>query len=79
MAGDITLFPTPSGEAMWDITAAGSHLWFSEQDRLGRVSTAGTIEEFPAPVRDLQGVALGPDGNIWFTAGNPAAVGYYSR
>ncbi|MDX6624819.1 MAG: virginiamycin lyase [Solirubrobacterales bacterium] len=47
-------------------------LWFSDESgpTIGRITTAGAIEEFPVPgdggTREL---ALGADGNFWFTTG----------
>ena len=38
-------------------------------NKLGRITTAGVITEYSVPTGGSQplGVALGPDGNIWFT------------
>jgi virginiamycin B lyase len=44
--------------------------WFSEcsTDALSSVTTSGTITQVTPPGGgNIQGVALGPDGNIWFT------------
>ena len=48
--------------------AAGpdGNLWFSDVvgNRIGRISTAGTISEFPVPTANSQplGITAGPDG-----------------
>ena len=37
---------------------------------IGRITPAGTITEFPTPLAgsgDLEQIARGPDGNLWFT------------
>ena len=55
--------------------AAGpdGNLWFTETSRgnkIGRITPAGVITEFPVPhgQRALpDGIAAGPDGNLWFT------------
>jgi virginiamycin B lyase len=51
-----------------------SSLWFSEEpSSVGSISTAGgtnaDLAEYPVPTAtsDTQGIALGPDGNMWFT------------
>jgi virginiamycin B lyase len=47
-------------------------LWFTEpaDNRIGRITTAGTITEFPLPVPggDPEAISVGPDSNLWFTA-----------
>jgi virginiamycin B lyase len=46
-------------------------LWFTEcnSNKIGRISTAGVITEFPlgTPARQPHGITMGPDGNLWFT------------
>lgn len=58
--------------APYDITAGpGGNLWFTDSyDKIGRITTSGTITEFPSkegrassPYR----ITAGPDGNLWFT------------
>lgn len=47
-------------------------LWFSDESgpTIGRITTAGTIEEFPVPSDNgTRELALGADGNLWFTTG----------
>lgn len=47
-------------------------LWFSDESRpaIGRITTAGAIEEFPVPSENgTRELALGADGNLWFTTG----------
>ncbi len=38
-------------------------------NKIGRITTAGTITEFPVPTPDSRprGITAGPDGNVWFT------------
>jgi hypothetical protein len=46
-------------------------LWFTESNMgaIGRISPSGVYTEFPLPHPDSRpnGLALGPDGNFWFT------------
>ncbi len=77
-AQTITEFPL-SPDARWPgLIAAGpdGNLWFSESQgvgaprKIGRITTAGSIAEFPIEegwVVDVNDIASGPDGNIWFT------------
>src|SRR5262245_46641262 len=68
----ITEFPVPSPEAdSWDICVGpDGALWFNEPlvNKLGRIDMQGVITEFPT-TGGAYGVAAGPDGNIWYTAG----------
>jgi len=67
--------PTQQG-APWSITVGqDGALWFTEQgqplsivDKIGRITTTGTVIDFPSPVSGLalQGIATAPDGSIWF-------------
>jgi virginiamycin B lyase len=53
------------------ITAgADGNLWITEVyvNAIGRLATDGRLDSFPLPssMRRAQGIALGPDGNVWF-------------
>jgi streptogramin lyase len=56
------------------------NLWFTEfaadVHKLGRVTTDGTITEFPLPgdVTNSVGVTTGSDGNLWVTQGDAGDV-----
>ena len=57
-------------------------LWFTEEDgnRIGRVTTAGQVQEFPLPrpASAPLAIAAGSDGALWFTMGDstsPATIG----
>jgi streptogramin lyase len=46
-------------------------LWFTESDRIGRITTSGAITEFQgggSPVLQPYLMTSGPDGNLWITA-----------
>jgi streptogramin lyase len=53
------------------ITAArDGAVWFLEGDRIGKMTTSGTLSEYPLPFgynSDARGITAGPDGNVWFT------------
>ena len=38
-------------------------------NKIGQITTAGVITEFPIPTASSgpYGIAAGPDGNLWFT------------
>ena len=76
--GSLTEFAIPSGNYGVEITAgqAGT-LWFTEiiptggpnPAAVGKITTSGVVTEFPVPnsaSSQLQGIALGSDGNVWF-------------
>jgi virginiamycin B lyase len=49
------------------------NLWFTEQSgRIGRITPAGVVTEFPAPA-PLLAIAAGPDGAVWFSETLPDA------
>jgi virginiamycin B lyase len=64
----------------WDLSACqpvnittgpDGALWFTEYsgNRIGRITTAGEIDEFPLPQPSSfpYGIVAGPDGALWFT------------
>ncbi|MEA2375415.1 MAG: hypothetical protein QOD53_1878 [Thermoleophilaceae bacterium] len=79
--GAVTEYATPTANAKPTGITVGADgaLWFAENlgggagqpGAIGRVTTAGAIEEFPlTPLGSNSGVSdvsAGPDGNIWFT------------
>jgi virginiamycin B lyase len=60
------------------LLAAGpdGNVWFTEPDRIGRISPSGHVTEFSqgiSPGTSLGDITAGPDGNMWFVArGGPA-------
>jgi virginiamycin B lyase len=83
--GVITEFPLPRpNSGPGDITAgADGNMWFVELagtidarkpdgNRVGRITMAGEITEFPIPSQTGSpiNVAVGPDRNVWFTKGS---------
>src|SRR6266571_3643622 len=64
-------FPCPHPTATPNGITAGpdGNLWFTESDKIGRITPGGTITVFALPTANSQpfGIAAGPDGNLWFT------------
>jgi uncharacterized protein (TIGR03437 family) len=54
-------------------------LWFPElgASKIGRITTAGVVTEYPVPTANSgpYGIAVGPDGTLWFTEENGDKVG----
>ncbi len=63
-------------------------LWFTEQNagRIGRITTEGALQEFPIPAAAgvaagefgapaPKGIAVGPEGDVWFTDPGDESVG----
>ena len=52
-------------------TGPSGALWFTEAsgNRIGRITTSGTITEYPIPTASSypEGIAPGPDSALWFT------------
>ncbi len=75
---DTTNWPaTLYGGTLWgDITTGPDHaLWFTEpplslteNGKIGRITTTGTISEFNTSKIHPYGITPGSDGNLWFTA-----------
>jgi virginiamycin B lyase len=76
--GNLTEYTIPSGNYGVEIAAGQSGmLWFTETMptggpnpvAIGSITTSGSIAEYPVPnagSAQLQGIALGSDGNMWF-------------
>ena len=84
-APTIDEFPTvtASSNPVGIVAGKDGALWVTESglDRVGRVSVNGTVSEYTSPVTGLglKGIAVAPDGSIWFaepgTGLNPGRVG----
>jgi len=75
---NVTETSIPSASNTGRSMALGSDgaLWFAETRAIGRVTTSGTINEYPVSSQ-MYGpgyLALGPGGNIWFDGGNGSIV-----
>jgi len=79
-----TDFPVKPGRAAQPvniIVGPDNNLWFAETtgEKIGRITTAGVITEFPIPgAQWLLGITGGPDGNIWFTDQFTGKIGHIS-
>lgn len=57
-----------------------NNLWFTESDRIGKITTLGSITEYSVPGGAL-GITQGPDGNMWYASNrccNSSKVGKIS-
>jgi streptogramin lyase len=95
-AGVTTLFPIPQGTTLDPsrgvnvdptaiTTGPDGAIWFTELAGIGRITTGGTIEQFPltTPGATAQNITSGPDDTLWFTqnafGANGNAVGSIGR
>ncbi len=58
-----------SGYAYGAIAGPDGNVWFLFENSVGRVTTAGKVTLFPIPTPDANpgALAVGTDGNLWFT------------
>jgi virginiamycin B lyase len=73
-AGELTVFDAGLTADPYDIASGwDGALWFTEPgaDRVGRITAAGTVTEFPAAGRPTS-LATAFDGAVWFTAADGA-------
>ena len=65
----ITEYPVPtSGSSPDEITPGpDGALWFTETNKIGRVTTAKVVTEYPVLTSgSVSGITSGPDGALWF-------------
>ena len=71
--------PTPNSQPLGIAAGPDRALWFTEfvGDKVGRISTAGSIREFPTPTPDSAPweISAGPDGAMWFTERDAVQIG----
>lgn len=68
----------PSGNAAGDITSAAGQLWFTspQDDAVWSLNPGATPVEHPQPLgSEPTGIAVGPDGNLWFTENGADEIG----
>jgi streptogramin lyase len=82
MAVTTSEFPIPTANSYPGGITAGpdGNLWFTESsgNKIGRITPAGQIDEFPIPdsgSRSPTAITAGPDGNLWFTEPNGYKIG----
>jgi virginiamycin B lyase len=87
-AGRITPFSLAEAFGLFGISSGPDRaLWFTEFDRVGRISTAGAVTTFPlpnfSPPPGVWKIAAGPDGALWFTEngfmGTPGGTALYGK
>src|ERR1039457_4693327 len=71
-AWDVTEYalPTSNSEPSGITVGPDGALWFTESgmSKIGRITTAGDITEYPRPsTGGAGGITAGPDGALWFT------------
>lgn len=71
IAGTITEFPT-GGNPQGITAGPDGNLWFTEGNKIGRMTPTGTITEFP---NGAGAITAGPDGNLWFAETNASQIG----
>jgi len=79
-SGAIVAFPVPipagsNGSPERIIAGPDGALWFTKNAAsLGRITTAGTLTDFPIP-STADSIATGPDGALWFTENHVNRIG----
>ena len=72
------MVPTSGAGAAKIVAGPDGNLWFTELNgnKIGRITPAGAITEFPLPTPDSNPVVItpGPDGNLWFAEINAGKV-----
>ncbi len=58
-------------------TGPDGNLWFTEAERIGRMTPTGIVTRYGIPTADSDpfGITTGPDGNLWFTARGANKIG----
>jgi virginiamycin B lyase len=65
----VTEYATSSGGAGAIVTGPDGALWFTEGAKIGRITTAGSLTEYPVPPDSsgsLLSITSGPDGALWY-------------
>jgi uncharacterized protein (TIGR03437 family) len=72
--GAVTYFPLGQFSGPSAITTGpDGNLWFAGEGFIGRMTTAGAVDQFPTPNIEAGGIVLGPDNNLWFTENTKVA------
>ena len=78
VSGDVTRYPLPrSGAAPTAITTGpDGAIWFaSGGNKVGRITTTGTITTYGGTLAGVQDLTTGSDGALWFTEYNGNKIG----
>jgi streptogramin lyase len=66
--GAVTEWPLPSKSEGKDIVEGPEGaMWMSEGAGIAKITTAGAITEHKLPEGSPEGIAVGPEGDLWFT------------
>jgi RHS repeat-associated protein len=79
LGAEVVEYPLPAGSHPFAATAGpDGNVWFTESlsDKLGKITTAGVINEYPTEKFEPEGIAAGPDGNLWFVEHTVRNVGH---
>jgi streptogramin lyase len=73
-------FPLPANSRPRGIAVGpDGNIWFTESagNNIGRITTSGTITEFPIPSFGSvpEGITAAPDGNLWFAESHTSKIG----
>ena len=75
-AGVVTEYPLVPNDFVNGIAPGpDGNVWFTESDKISRITPSGTITRFSGASVSPGCIALGPDGNLWFAAIYSAGVG----
>ena len=71
-----------TGQADSIVAGPDGNLYFGEfSSAIGKITTSGTITEYPLPHSEgsfpVLGIAVGPDNNIWFSNNEHAQIGRF--
>jgi len=79
VVGQITEYPvrTPNSYLAGITAGPDGALWFTElnANNIGRITTAGSVTEYPAKATPNYSITAGPDGALWFTERGPNYFG----
>jgi streptogramin lyase len=73
---------TPGAQPYRITAGRDGNLWFTESDKIGRITPAGVVTEFSAGITlgaQPTEIILGPDGNLWFTEFHGDSIGRITR
>jgi virginiamycin B lyase len=67
--GSITEFPVTDVASSSLVAGSADRLWFLEGTGIGTITPEGSVADFPLPahIGSITSLAIGPDGNLWFT------------